>query len=216
MKLGQSVRFGAWILISLNLLMSFGSIWVFMRMAPAIEIIIDQNEVSLQACEEMLAALLMKDRESPGTPPKIDAFHQALSRAANNITEKEEPPALDAIGRSYIKAFEGDDAALGRTVEAILQLGEINRAAMIKADRKARQLGAAGAWGVVFMATIVFLIGILFLRSLKKNLSDPLEEIDSVVSAFRKGDIMRRCTAKNPSRNIRQVFANLNDLLDRQ
>lgn len=216
MKVSQSVRFGAWILISLNLLMAFGSIWVFMRMAPAIETIIDQNELSLQACEEMLAALLMKDQHKNGTPSRIESFHHALSRAVNNITEKEEPLALDTIGESYLKAFEGDDAQLRRTVEAILQLGEINRAAMIKADRKARQLGAAGAWGVVFMATVVFLIGILFLRSLKENLSDPLEEIDSVVSAFRKGDTMRRCTAKSPSRIIRQVFANLNDLLDKR
>ena len=216
MKVSQSVRFGAWILISLNLLMAFGSIWVFMRMAPAIETIIDQNELSLQACEEMLAALSMKDQHKNGTSSSIESFHRALSRAANNITEKEEPLALDTIGESYLKAFEGDDAELRRTVEAILQLGEINRAAMIKADKKARQLGASGAWGVVFMATVVFLIGMLFLRSLKENLSDPLEEIDSVVSAFRRGDTMRRCTAKSPSRNIRQVFANINDLLDKR
>lgn len=216
MKITQPVKFGAWILIFLNLLMSFGSIWVFMRMAPAIETIIDQNQVSLQACEEMLAALLMKHQYEDGAPSKAEVFHRALSRAVNNITENEEPIALNAISKSYLNAFEGDAEDLQRTVEAILRLGEINRSAMIVADKRAQQLGAAGAWGVVFMATIVFLIGMLFLRSLRKNLSEPLEEINLVVSAFRRGDTMRRCTAKNPSRNIKQVFDNVNDLLDKQ
>lgn len=215
MKLSQPVRFGAWILIALNLLMSFGSIWIFMRMAPAIEVIIDQNEVSLQACEEMLATLLVKGGNESGINLQIDSFERALNRAQNNITEKEEPAALNAVSQSYINAFAGNDDALKRTVRAILQLGEINRAAMIEADRKARQLGYAGAWGVVFMAGIVFLIGMLFLRALKKNLFDPLEEIDSVVRAFHNGDALRRCTGKSSSKIIKQVFANFNELLDK-
>jgi len=43
MKLAQSVKIGAWLLIVLNLLMAFGSIWKIMRMAPAIKVIIAQN-----------------------------------------------------------------------------------------------------------------------------------------------------------------------------
>jgi hypothetical protein len=215
MKIAQSVRFGAWILISLNLLMALGSIWVFMRMAPAIEIIIDQNQVSLQACEEMLAALSMKGGYEPDSSPRIESFRHALRRAANNITERKEPVALDAISHNYQKAFEGDDAALAQTVKAILQLGEINRAAMTTADRNARQLGYAGAWGVVFMATALFLIGMIFLRSLNENLSNPLMEIDSVVKAFHNGDTMRRCTSMNPSKSLKQLFVNVNELLDR-
>ena len=36
MRLAQSVRLGAWLLIGLNLLMALGAIGILMRMAPAI------------------------------------------------------------------------------------------------------------------------------------------------------------------------------------
>ncbi|WP_459943551.1 hypothetical protein [Desulfocastanea catecholica] len=41
MKLLTMVRLGALLLIGLNVLMGLATIWVFMRMAPAIEIIIE-------------------------------------------------------------------------------------------------------------------------------------------------------------------------------
>lgn len=214
MRLAQTVRLGAWILIGLNLLMAFGSIWVFIRMAPAIEVIIDQNERSLQACEKMLAALALADNQETDITQLKASFAAALNNAQNNITEKDEPPALDAIDRDYAGAFEGDFAAKTRTVEAILSLGEINREAMVRADKKARQLGNAGAWGVVFMASAVFLTGMLFMRALKKNLVMPLKEIDAVLNAHRSGDTMRRCSGTRLSRDVRRVFNNVNALLD--
>ncbi|MDT8377404.1 MAG: hypothetical protein RQ739_00835 [Desulfotignum sp.] len=214
MRLAQTVRLGAWILIGLNLLMAFGSIWVFIRMAPAIEVIIDQNERSLQACEKMLASLAMADN------PEIDitrlkiSFATALKNAQNNITEEQEPAALNAIDQNYAGAFKKEAAAKTRTVDAILLLGEINREAMVRADKKAQQLGNAGAWGVVFMASAVFLTGMLFLRALKKNLVMPLEEIDAVMTARQRGDTMRRCTGSRLSKDVRRVFSNVNAFLD--
>ncbi|HDS16986.1 MAG TPA: hypothetical protein ENN66_10375 [Proteobacteria bacterium] len=185
-----------------------------MRMAPAIEIIIEQNEVSLQACEEMLAALSLHRVNEHDSAPH-ETFARALRRAQANITENEEPQAIDLIRRNFSKAFLGQHHELQETVKAILRLGEINRLAMIKADRKARQLGYAGAWAIVFMATIIFLSGMIFMRSLRKNLSAPIEEIDAVVRAFRNGDVWRRCNDKNTTKTIRQIFVNLNELLDR-
>jgi hypothetical protein len=52
---------------------------------------------------------------------------------------------------------------------------------MVTADRKARQFGNAGAWGIVFMASAVFMVGILFIRGLRRSLVKPLEEIHSVI-----------------------------------
>ena len=106
MKLAQSVRFGAWLLIGVNLLMAFGSIWVFMRMSPAIEIIIDQNVTSLQTCEDMLASLIMVNKNESDTKPLRDSFVGALNKAQHNITEGDEPDAIKSIRRSYSKAFE--------------------------------------------------------------------------------------------------------------
>ena len=49
MRLAQAVRVGAWILVGLNLLMAVGAIGIFNRMAPAIAVIIERNERSINA-----------------------------------------------------------------------------------------------------------------------------------------------------------------------
>ncbi len=214
MKLAHSVKVGAWLLIALNLLMAFSSIWIFMRMAPAIEVIISQNEVSLEASEEMLAALLQVKTSDSRPVESTESFRNALTRAKNNITEKEEPAVIDKITRYYEGAFKGNNIALKETVRAIVELGVINRDAMRRADAKARQLGYAGAWGVVFMATVIFMVGMIFIRSMKKNILEPMQEIDAVINAFREGNMMRRCSMKSPPKSIRHIFGNINDLLD--
>ncbi|MFV0439565.1 MAG: hypothetical protein ACK5PS_19490 [Desulfopila sp.] len=213
MSAAGPVKFGAWFLVVANLIMAFGTIWVFMRMAPAIEVIIARNEVSLESCEDMLASLL-RAADDDGRSRRM--FDQALGRAKSNITEEEEPAALDRIGQQYQAAFNGDAGALGRTVDAIARLGDINRKAMRQADARAKQLGYAGAWGVVFMATVSFLLGMIFLHALERNLSEPIEEIDAAITAYMEGDTMRRCTLKNPSKSIRRVFANVNEVLDKK
>lgn len=215
MNVGQNVRLGAWLLIGLNLLMALGSIWVFIRMAPAIEVIIIQNERSLQACEEMLSSLAMINPNGPDTDQLQASFNDALKRAEKNVTEQEEPLALESIRHNYAQAFAGDFDARTKTVTAIASLSRINREAMAVADKKARQLGNGGAWGVVFMASTVFLVGMLFMRSLKRNLVAPLAEIHSVISALKRGDTLRRCTRMDMPSDITQVFNEFNDFLDK-
>lgn len=214
MKLGQSVRLGGWFLIALNFLMALGAIWVFMRMAPAIERIIERNERSLHACEEMLQYLVMAGQGKENSVELRQAFLESLEGAQNNITEQEEPLALEEISANYERAFEGNAEATEKTVFAITRLSAINRGAMISADRKARQFGSAGAWGIVFMATAIFTIGMIFMRSLKYNLVRPLEEIDATLEAFSKGNAFRRCIETGVSPEIRKILSLINDLLD--
>lgn len=215
MKLLTIVRWGALLLIGLNVLMALGSIWVFTRMAPAIEVIIEQNERSLEACEQMLSALALSRGDQLDSPTLKLSFKEALKTAQNNITEDEEPDALELIDRNYPTAFENNFKARMQTITAINRLGEINREAMVRADVRARQLGNGGAWGVVFMASAVFLAGLLFKRTLKRNLVKPLEEIQSVISANRQGDTMRRCSGADMSKDIKTIFDGMNELLDK-
>ncbi|MDH4318716.1 MAG: hypothetical protein OEV64_10025 [Desulfobulbaceae bacterium] len=215
MKIAQSVRLGVWMLIAINLLMALGSIWVFTRMSPAIEVIIDRNENSLAACEQMLAALALSGSEPGNEDEQRALFNEALQRARSNITEAEEPTAIASIEQSYVKALRGERLGLQNTVAAITLLGTINREAMIRADWKARQFGRAGAWAVVFMASGVFLAGMLFKRSLTRGLVIPLEEIHAVISARRSGDTMRRCTGTDLPKDVKIVFDDINEHLDR-
>lgn len=215
MKHAQCVRLGAWFLIAANLLMALGSIWIFVRMAPAIKVIIEQNERSLHACQEMLSCLALAQQTETEKGTLINVFKESLSRAQSNITERDEPLALDRINAHYSQAFAGQPEALDQTVSAITHLSEINREAMVQAEQKARQFGNAGAWGIAFMATGIFTVGMLFIRSLKTNLLIPLEELHSVVTAYRSGETMRRCTGPDMPKDIRVMFNDVNELLDR-
>lgn len=214
MKLAQSVRLGAWSLISLNLVIAFASIWVFMRMAPAIEIIIERNEKSLHSCEEMLSSLALAHQSKKDVTQLRVSFTNALERAKTNITEKDEPTAIKAISENYVLAFAGSWEGKEKTVAAIQHLSQINRAAMVKADQKAKQFSNAGAWGIVFMASILFMFCMLFIRGLKRNLVKPLEEIHSVIQAMKTGDGLRRCTEADVPQDIRYIFSGINGLLD--
>lgn len=216
MKLAQPILIGAWFLIIANILVSLVSIWMFNRMAPAIETIIVRNERSLQACEEMLSALSLTSAswdESTGDSLK-SSFITALVKAEGNITEPAEPEAISTIKMNFSRAFDGNPKAQLLTVTAITRLGAINRDAMVRADVKARQIGSAGAWGVVFMATGVFLFGMIFLRKLNTTLLQPVAELQSVLSAAENEDSLRRCSNVNVPRDFVGIYTSLNALLD--
>jgi len=212
MRLAHAVKIGAWFLVALNLLMALGSIGIFMRMAPAITTIIDRNGRSLQACEDMLGALALAGATTH--EEKIRLFQEAFTRARNNVTEAEEPASLDSIAAVFQDAFRGDMKARQTTVDAIVNLGRINRSAMIRADENARKLGYAGAWGVVFMAILVFIVGLIFIRNLTRRLVVPFREIHTVIAARRNGDTMRRCTGTDLPEDIQRIFKGINEILD--
>ena len=214
MKFSQTVRLGAWLIIGLNLLMAFGSIWVFARMTPAIEVISSQNERSLKASETMLAALALSPEAPGGGKALQNSFSRAYETAQKNITEQGESEAIALIAANYIKALNGDALAKQKTVKAVLRLGEINRKAMVAEDLEAMRFGAAGAWGVAFMAAGVFFAGMLFIRVLKRGMIKPLEEMRSVLTARRNGNRLRRCSGYDLPPDIRSLFNDFNEVLD--
>ena len=213
MRLAQAIQFGGWLIIAINLLMALGCIGIFMRMAPAVEEINLRNYRSLEACEVMLDVLA----ESDGT---VDAalqerFRNALSLARANVTEAGEGEAIQRISRNYQAALRRENPARTATLTAIRDLSTHNREAMVKAAAAVRQLGMAGAWGVVFLALLALLAGLLFKRRLTRNLVVPLEEINTVIAANRAGDLRRRCSGADLPRDVEAVFNGVNDLLDR-
>ncbi len=205
-KTTQSVRFAVWLLISLNLLMAYGSIWIFMRLAPVSGESNARNLRSLASCEKMLTALLKEDAA---------AFSNSLEEARNNVTEADETSALDMIGKHQTAAFSGDKAAKNTLLEAITQLSEINRSAMETAANKVIRFGTAGAWSAVFMALIMLFLMLIFKHRLMQNVLHPLQEIGDVLDANCKGDKMRRCSGTDLSGDIRHIYNDLNDTLDR-
>ena len=214
MRLAQAVRVGAWFLVGINLLMAVGTIAIFSRMAPAIAIIIERNDRTLEACEDMLAIMAVTGIGTPFSPEQTGVFKTAFDRATTNITEPEEPEILKRMEPMLPPLFTGDVAVRKHLVEAVVHLGKINRDAMTIADQRAQQLGRTGAWGVVFMALSAFMVGLIFIRSLTRRVVTPLEEIHAVIIAHRNGDSMRRCTGADLSQDVVAVFTGINDLID--
>lgn len=209
MKSGQSVRLGAWLLIALNLLMAYGCVWIFMRMAPVIGESNYRNLRSLAACEDMLIALSHQSEDE-----KKVAFLQAFQRARSNITEAAEPSALELIQKNVDAAFDGDVKAREEVIAGIIALSCANRMAMEEAAHHGSQLGYGGAWGVVFMALWLCIAGFIFKRRLINGLVAPLEEIDDVLRVRRGGDLMRRCSGVDLSKDVERIFSGINDELD--
>lgn len=215
MRLAQAVRVGAWLLIGINLLMAVGTIGIFTRMAPAIAVIIEHNDRSLMACEEMLAILAVRGAGSAMPSEAARDFLSAFERAKSNVTEPEEPQILGKIEPRLGSLLQGENSSRDAVVADLLELGRINRDAMAATDRRAQQLGRAGAWGVVLMALSAFLAGVIFIRNLTHRVVLPLQEIHDVIAAQRSGETMRRCVGVDLSQDVAVVFTGINELIDR-
>ena len=198
MKLSHTIKICAVTLITMNLVVSFCTIWLFIRILPAIDLIVQNNISSIEAAENMLTTLSVIENEGT-TKRDLQAFKIALNDAKNNITNEDEKIALGIINRSYRKAFEND----------ISSRKEISRL-----KKEASQISMAGAWGLVFMSLFMFFITLWFLRKLDKKLLVPTNEIYDVIKCYKNNEKFRRCKGTNLNRDIKFIFNGVNDLLD--
>lgn len=215
MLLTNSIRVGGWLLLALNLIMAIGAIQVIIRMTPAIERIIARNESSIRAGVEMLSVLALSDGKAMDEPLRVK-FEAALQLAKNNVAEPAQDDTLAEIDRLSSGALRGETEARQEMVSAIMRLGMINRAAIFRADHAARQLGTAGAWGGVFMSACIFLAGVIFIRGVIRRVVRPLEEIQAVVAAQRRGESMRRCSGTDLPQEVKIIFSGINEILDQR
>lgn len=212
MRLSHAVQAGAWGMILLNLLTAFGAIAVFARMSPAIALIIERNERSLEAAEQMLTCLA---RAPDGADEAVRArFHAALDRARGNVTEPGEAEALAVMQQQAEAALGGAVDARADVIAAIASLTDINRLAMHDADARARQLGNAGAWGVVLMSICVFVVAMAYVRAVQRRIVMPLAEIHDVVVVQHRTDHHRRCGGAAVTPDVRAIYSAVNELLD--
>ncbi|MGM0600692.1 MAG: hypothetical protein ACQETH_12855 [Candidatus Rifleibacteriota bacterium] len=214
MSLARSINLGAWLIVIINLLMAFGAIGIFTRMAPAIENILQKNAISLRTCETMLAQLALA-KISKDKNEISQKFKAALINAKNNISEKNEAQIIEDIEKHYVKALSGEQDATRITVEKLRKLSNINYSAMSEADSKAKQLGGGGAWAIVFMALIAFVSGVIFIHQITHKLLIPIKEIKMVLIEHLNGETRRRCTGIDLPGDIRSIYGNLNQVLDR-
>ena len=213
MELRRELLLTVGALVSLNLLLAFGSIGLLVRMGPAIERILQENVYSIMAGEEMLAELA----ESGGAPLSADArgrVQQSFKNAKKNVTEPSERPVLDSLERHLEQAMGGDPQARSQVVGDIRQIIRINREAMRSVDEEARRLGSAGAWASVLVGFFSFLLSLFVVVRLQNRFVRPLVDLYQVLESARQGDRLRRCRLVEAPREVIQVTQSVNKLLD--
>lgn len=213
MQLEREAGLGIASILAIQLLLSLLAITLLSRMGPAIEHILEENVYSGEAVEEMIAELAQEHAGDTG--PVSEAFSRAFDRARANVTEDSERPLLDTIEESAPGAFAGDVSARRATIEALRELGRVNRESMTRADLRAKRLGQAGAWGAVLLGALGFAFAIAVYRRLRRRIEGPIEELRRTVRRLKSGNLQARCGVNSGPHEVRQIAADLNHVLDR-
>ncbi|RMG13037.1 MAG: HAMP domain-containing protein [Deltaproteobacteria bacterium] len=211
MRLRREAGLGVGSILALQIALSVLAITLLQRMGPAIERIIEENVETTEAVEAMLAALASDGADAEAS----ERFAKALERARARMTRPElERPLIERVEADRAAAFAGDPEARARIVSAVLSLGEMNRGAMVEADRRAKRLGQVGAWSAVLLGALALALGILVYRRLRLHLELPIEGIRRTVQQVREGNLQARCAAGEGPSEIRQIARDLNWILD--
>jgi hypothetical protein len=209
MRASSEIRLGLGIVLGMQALTTLGAIGALGRMSPAIERILSENVASNEAVEEMLASLATSDAVA-----RRETFEAALGKARGNVTEKEEIPVIEEIGREGEAVLSGSSSDARRLVGLLRELSEINRDSMRRADEMAKRLGSAGAWIAVLLGLAAFTVGALVLGRISRRVLSPMEELRAVIEARKGGDAFRRFTVREASVDLREMGEALNALVE--
>ena len=210
MKLRREARIGIGAIMVLQFALSMMTIALLSRMGPAIERILQENVRTEEAVEQMLAEL----SHAHTTRAVPQEFSHALERASNNITEEEEKPLLEIIARKHILAFSGDAAAREEVIEALRDLGEVNRRSMSRADNRAKRLGQTGAWAAALLGAIALGLCVVIYQQLRLRIELPIEELRRTTHSLRQGNLQARCPKSDAPAEIKQISRDIDWLLD--
>jgi HAMP domain-containing protein len=211
MKLRREASLGIGAILVLQIMMAMLAIALLSRMGPAIEQILQENVYSGEAVEEMLA--LLADDPTPGVTPA--RFEEALRRAQDNVTEDAERPLLVVIDRERRAAFSGDAGARRQLIDALRQLGQVNRDSMERTDVSAKRLGQTGAWAAAMLGALALALGFVVYRRLRLRLELPIEELRRTTHRVRMGNTQARCPTSEGPDEVKQIATDLNWVLDR-
>lgn len=209
MKLATEVGVFGVVLRVAVVVLALAAIALFDRMSPAIERIREENVVTMEAGETMLAVLARPDLEPAAAEER---FEEALLRAQSKLTEREEAPLLESIERSW-RALQAGEERRAELVGLVEELTAINRRSMERADDDAHRLGAAGAWTVALLSLLILAVTQVFAGRLDDRVVQPLLSVAQVVRAAESGERHRRSPQRGPP-EVLAISAGLNRLLD--
>jgi hypothetical protein len=170
---------------------------------------------ALERQDSATLAELVQPGDEPGIRDDLQeadaAFAQALVDARGNVTIEGEEELLATIGRDYGEYTELRQELLSQDHDqplvaynqqthptfndvkhSVIELVEMNRAAMVEADREARQTALQNGVWLGVLVTIALLSLIFLSRALHKYLISRLTYFKQVSEAIAEGDHKRR------------------------
>ena len=186
MRLRTELRLGIGALLAVQALTTLAAVSLLGRMGPAVDVVMQENVVSIEAAEDMLAAV------ADPSPESTQHFIDGLARARANVTEEAEPALLDVLEARGPAALNGDAEARHDTVKAARALAEVNRDGMAKASVAARWRAFAGAWSAVLLGLLSFALSLVLTRRLRARIDDPLQELAAALEGVQEGCAVRR------------------------
>lgn len=213
MRVRHEIRIAVAALLGLQLVTAIAGAWLLLRTGPAIRHILAENDVSLEAVEQMRGVMALRGI-GPLEATRHVFFDDALARARRNITEPEEPAAIEIIEARAKAALDGDPEARTTVLEALDTLAAINRSSMRRADERAHGLARAGAWSLVGLALTTLALGLMMIRRVRERLFGPLARLYRVALAWTRGESHQRCGDVSMPEELGVIAHSLDALLD--
>ena len=206
MNFSQRIHSSFIILLLCATIISIAGIKAFLRLEPFINTLNSANTKSLYYSEKMLSSISAKK--------DIEIFEEYLQKSKNNVTEVGEREILDKISDTYLPAFKGNRKVEEETIDKIAQFSHINRIAMERAGKKAKNIERVGIWIILFPSIFIWILGLAILHRLKTTLIKPIQELNNVIFEYHKGNKMRRCPSSTVSKDLQKLYDGINQILD--
>lgn len=245
MDLRTRLLVGYGYLASLVVISAVAAALGFHHLGTRLSEVLEENFASVRWSVEMVEALERQDSAllaallgDPDAAEALDeserAFLAALERARSNVTEERETEVIDRVDRGYaayresrtrllagpherpLEAYEAETLPRFDEVKrAVVDLLEVNHAAMVRADEAARAAARRNAAAHGLVAAIALVSFVWLSRVLRRQLLARLGSLKAIAQAMAAGDRGRRADATRAD-ELGLLGEQLNELLDRQ
>lgn len=245
MDLRTRILVGYGYLVSLVVVSAIAAALGFHHLGTRLSEVLEENFASVRWSMEMIEALerqdsallaaLLGDEDAARLLEETEeTFLTALDRARANVTEEREIDVVDRVGAAYasyrdararlladlherpLEVYEAE--ALPRFDEvklAVVELLDVNHAAMVRADEAARAAARRSAAGHGLVVVVALVSFAWLSRVLRRRLLDRLADLKAIAQAMAAGDRDRRADATRAD-ELGLLAEQLNELLDRQ
>ena len=144
------------------------------RLSDDSEAILQDNYISLE-----YAVAMQKSLADLGNPDALPTFAASLKKQQTNVTEAGEQEATDALSREFARLRRDmrDSATVYRVRQALFQVDDLNRRAIVRKNETARQTAKDAQTWLAFVGTICGLVLFSFIISFPGYVANPLREL---------------------------------------